>query len=95
MGLGYVLSEELRFRGGEILDRNFADYEITRLATAPRVQAVLVENSELAPQGGGEPSITTTGGGVANAFFDATGVRMDRLPPTRQRVRDALAAANS
>jgi nicotinate dehydrogenase subunit B len=92
MGLGYVLSEELRFRGGEILDRGFERYDITRFATAPRVQAVLVENNDVAPQGGGEPSITTTGGVVANAFFDATGVRLDRLPMTPQRVRAALAA---
>jgi nicotinate dehydrogenase subunit B len=93
MGLGYVLSEELRFRGGEILDRSFGPYEITRFATAPRVEAVLVENTELAPQGGGEPSITTTGAVVGNAFFDATGVRLDRLPLTAGRVRAALAAA--
>ncbi|HEY0886358.1 MAG TPA: molybdopterin cofactor-binding domain-containing protein, partial [Ramlibacter sp.] len=91
MGLGYVLSEELRFRGGEILDRNFDSYDITRFATAPRVEAVLVRNDDLAPQGGGEPSITTTGAVVANAFFDATGVRLYRLPMTRERVRQALA----
>jgi nicotinate dehydrogenase subunit B len=93
MGLGYVLSEELRFRGGEILDRSFGSYQITRFASAPRVEAVLVENRGLAPQGGGEPSITTTGAVVANAFFDATGVRLDRLPMTPQRVRAAFGAA--
>lgn len=91
MGLGYVLSEELRFRGGEILDRNFDSYEITRFATAPRVEAVLVDNRDLPPQGGGEPSITVTGAVAANAFFDATGVRLYRLPMTRERVRQALA----
>lgn len=95
MGLGYVLSEELRFRGGEILDRNFDSYEITRFATAPRVEAVLVDNPQLAPQGGGEPSITTCGAVVANAFFDATGVRLYRLPMTRDRVRRALAQRQS
>lgn len=91
MGLGYVPSEELRFRGGEILDRNVGSYEITRFATAPRVEAVLVRNDDLAPQGGGEPSITTRGAVVANAVFDATGVRLYRLPLTRERVRQALA----
>jgi nicotinate dehydrogenase subunit B len=45
------------------------------------------------PQGGGEPSITTTGAVVASAFFDATGVRLDRLPLSAERVRTALAAA--
>ncbi len=95
MGLGYVLSEELRFRGGEILDRNFDSYEITRFTTAPRVEAVLVRNDDLAPQGGGEPSITTCGAVVANAFFDATGVRLYRLPMTRERIRQALAPRQS
>jgi nicotinate dehydrogenase subunit B len=93
MGLGYVFNEELRFRGGEILDRNFDSYRITRFSDAPRIEAVLVKNDELAPQGGGEPSITTTGAVVANAVFDATGARMLRLPMTPRRVLEALAAA--
>ena len=92
MGLGYTLSEELRFRGGEILDRNFDSYEIPRFSAAPRIEAVLVKNDELAPQGGGEPSITTTGAVIANAVFDAAGVRMLRLPMLPDRVRRALAA---
>src|SRR5665647_2899677 len=61
MGLGYALTEELRFRGGDILDRNFDSYEIPRFSWVPRIDTVLVKNDELAPQGGGEPSITTTG----------------------------------
>lgn len=92
MGLGYVFSEELRFRGGQVLDRNFDTYGITRFSGAPRIQAVLVRNDELAPQGGGEPSITTTGAVIANAVFDATGVRMTRLPMTPARLRQAIAA---
>lgn len=91
MGLGYVFSEELRFRGGEILDRNFDSYRIARFSDAPRIEAVLVRNDELAPQGGGEPSITTTGAVIANAVFDATGVRMFRLPMTPERLRQAIA----
>ena len=91
MGLGYALSEELRFRSGEILDRNFDTYRITRFSDAPRIEAVLVKNDDLAPQGGGEPSITTTGAVIANAVADATGVRMFRLPLTPARVLQALA----
>jgi isoquinoline 1-oxidoreductase len=91
MGLGYALSEELRFRSGEILDRNFDNYRITHFSDAPRIDAVLVKNDDLAPQGGGEPSITTTGAVIANAVADATGVRMFRLPLTPARVRLALA----
>jgi isoquinoline 1-oxidoreductase len=95
MGLGYALREELRFRGGEILDRGFGTYGIARFSDAPRIEAVLVKNDELAPQGGGEPSITTTGAVIANAVADAAGVRMFRLPMTPARVRQATAAKNA
>jgi isoquinoline 1-oxidoreductase len=90
MGLGYTLSEEVKFRDGEILDRNFDSYDIPRLGSVPRVTAILVPNDGLAPQGGGEPAITTTGAVVANALFDATGVRLFRLPLLPERVRQAL-----
>jgi len=92
MGLGYSLSEELRFRGGDILDRNFGTYEIPRFSWVPKIEAVLVKNDDLAPQGGGEPSITTTGAVIANAVFDATGARLFRLPMTADRVRRACLA---
>lgn len=90
MGLGYTLSEELRFRGGEIQTRNFSGYTIPHFSWVPRIDAVLVENNALAPQGGGEPSITTTGAVIANAVFNATGVRLARLPMTPDRVREAM-----
>jgi nicotinate dehydrogenase subunit B len=92
-GLGYALSEELRFRGGEILDRNFDTYRLPRFSWVPKIETVLVRNDELASQGGGEPAIVPTGAVVANAVFDATGVRFYRLPMTAERVRAALAKA--
>ena len=95
MGLGYTLSEELRFQGGEILDQNFDTYHLPRFSGAPRIQTVLVRNDDLAPQGCGEPAITTTGGVIANAVFDAVGARMLRLPMTPARVLAAIAAAES
>ena len=95
MGLGYTFSEELRFRGGDILDRNFKTYRIPRFSRIPRIETVLVRNDDLAPQGGGEPAIVPTGAVIANAVFDATGVRMYRLPLTPERVREAIAAAGA
>jgi nicotinate dehydrogenase subunit B len=95
MGLGYALSEEVRFHGGDILDRNFDSYRLPRLSQAPPIQAVLVRNDDLAPQGCGEPAITTTGAVLANAVFDAVGVRMLRLPMTPARVLAALKARAS
>jgi nicotinate dehydrogenase subunit B len=91
MGLGYVLSEELRFRGGDVLDRSFATYEIPQFSWLPQIETVLVPNEALSPQGGGEPAIVPMGAAVANAVFDATGVRLHRLPLTRERVKAALA----
>ncbi|MGB6851715.1 MAG: molybdopterin cofactor-binding domain-containing protein, partial [Thermoanaerobaculia bacterium] len=90
MGLGYALSENLRFRGGEILDRNFDTYEIARFSWLPEIETVLVENNDLAPQGGGEPAIIGMGAAIANAIFDATGARLFQLPMTPARVREAL-----
>ena len=93
MGLGYALSEELRFRGGDILDRNFDTYRLPRFSSVPRIEAVLVRNDALAPQGGGEPPITIMGAVIANAVFDATGSRQLRLPMTPERVLAGLAQA--
>jgi isoquinoline 1-oxidoreductase len=90
MGLGYTLAEEVRFHGGEVLDRNFDTYSIPRFSWVPRIEVVLVANDELAPQGAGEPPIVTTGAVIANAVFDATGARLFRLPMTPGRVKEAL-----
>jgi isoquinoline 1-oxidoreductase len=51
---------------------------------------VLIKNDDLAPQGGGEPAIVPMGAVIANAVFDATGVRMYRLPMTPERVLQAI-----
>lgn len=90
MGLGYALSEEVHFRGGEILDTNFDSYEIPRFSTLPKIETVIVEANDIAPQGGGEPAIVVMGGVIANAIHDATGARMRRMPMTPPRVMAAL-----
>jgi CO/xanthine dehydrogenase Mo-binding subunit len=45
----------------------------------------------MAPQGGGEPSTRTVPAAIANAIYDATGIRMRRVPITPQRMKAALA----
>jgi nicotinate dehydrogenase subunit B len=90
MGLGYVLSEELNFNGGTINDKNFDTYELPRFAAVPRIETILIPNDDLSPQGGGEPAIVPMGAVIANAVFDATGVRMYRLPMTPKRVQAAM-----
>jgi CO/xanthine dehydrogenase Mo-binding subunit len=90
MGLGYALSETLRFKGGEILDRNFDTYELPRFSGLPEIEALLVKNDALAPQGGGEPAIVPVGAAIANAICDATGARVFRMPMTPEQVKKAL-----
>ena len=93
MGLGYALTEEVRFRGGQIFTTNFDTYEIPRFSALPMIETVLVDNPGLPPQGGGEPAITLVGAVIANAVFDATGARLYRMPMTPNRVKDALKEA--
>jgi isoquinoline 1-oxidoreductase len=93
MGLGYTLTEEVRFKGGQILERNFDTYEIPRFSWLPKIEAVLIDNPELPALGCGEPPIVCVGGAVANAVFDATGARLFELPMSPERIRNALANA--
>jgi CO/xanthine dehydrogenase Mo-binding subunit len=91
MGLSSAITEEIHFDGGNIKERNFDRYEITRFSSAPAVQTVLVGNPDLAPQGCGEPAVTAVAAMMANALFDAVGARLFRLPLTPGRVKAALA----
>jgi isoquinoline 1-oxidoreductase len=90
MGLGYTLSEEVHFKGGEVLNRNFDSYELPRFSWLPRLEAVIVDAPETAAQGGGEPAIVPVGAAIANAIFDAVGARLFRLPMTPARIKEAL-----
>ena len=90
MGLGYALAEDLRFTGGTIHDLNFDSYEIPRFSWLPRIETVIIDAPNEAPQGGGEPAIVTMGAVIANAVFDAVGARVLQLPVTAQRVKDHM-----
>jgi CO/xanthine dehydrogenase Mo-binding subunit len=92
MGLGYALSEEVRFKGGEVLDRNFDTYSLPRFSWLPQIETVLVENGELPPFGCGEPAITPMGAVIANAVYDAVAARMFVLPMTPSRILGAIRA---
>jgi nicotinate dehydrogenase subunit B len=90
MGLGYALAEEVRFKDGAVLDRNFDSYQIPRFSWLPRIETIVIENPETPASGCGEPPITSLGAVVANAIFDATGARLRQLPMTAERIKTAL-----
>ena len=95
MGLGYALSEEVRFKGGEILHSNFDTYTIPHFSWLPQIETVILDAKGSPFQGGGEPPIICMGAVIANAVFDATGARLLQLPMTPERVKEALFKAVS
>jgi len=95
MGLGYALTEGLRFEGGKILDVNFDSYELPRFSTLPRIETVLINSVDPEPHGGGEPAIITMGAVIANAIYNAVGARLFELPMTPDRVKAAITARRS
>jgi nicotinate dehydrogenase subunit B len=90
MALGYTLSEEVIFEGGKIIDRGFDTYEIPKFSWLPKIDTVILDRKDKAPQGGGEPAIVAVGAVIASAIYDATGARLYRMPMTPARVLEAL-----
>jgi isoquinoline 1-oxidoreductase len=93
MGLGSSLTEEVKFRNGEVLTRNFDSYPIPRFSWLPRVEILFVDNPETPALGGGEPPIIAMGAAIANAIFDAVGARVLQLPIAPERVKAGMTKA--
>lgn len=93
MALGYTFTEEIRFDGGDVLDRNFDTYEIPRFSWLPKMETVILDRMDQVPHGGGEPAIIAVGAVIGNAIFDACGARMYMMPFTPERVLEALRKA--
>jgi len=90
MGLGYALTEEVRFDKGKIFDLNFDTYAIPRFSQVPDIETIIVQDVNAPPQGGGEPAIICMGAVIANAIYDAVGARLYQLPMTPERIKEAL-----
>jgi len=90
--IGRLLSEQLRFNRTSVTSGDFVDYPLLRFKDAPKVTAILLQRKDAQPDYIGEPVSTTAAAAVANAFFDATGVRMKTAPMTPARVRATLAS---
>ena len=93
MGLGYALTEGIRFKRGEIFDTNFDTYKLPQFSWLPKIETVIIDDKESPAQGGGEPAIITMGAVIANAIYDAIGVRLFQLPMNPERVKEGLAKA--
>jgi CO/xanthine dehydrogenase Mo-binding subunit len=90
-GLSRTLFEQVRFDRDSVKSVDWASYPILEMQDAPEaIEVVLIDRPEIAPTGAGEPTIRVIPGAVANALFDATGVRIRTAPLDPERVKAAL-----
>ncbi|NUQ35894.1 MAG: molybdopterin-dependent oxidoreductase [Planctomycetaceae bacterium] len=94
MGLGQALTEQMRYRGGQLLNGNFLDYKIPTPYETPEMDIVIVESID--PEGPfgakecGEGGLAPIIPAVGNAIYDAVGVRLFEVPMTPDRVLRAI-----
>ncbi len=96
-GLSTALLEEIKLVNGKPLNPNFTDYRIATSIDAPaNIEAIIIEvpqdDGPYGARGIGEHAMVPTAPAIANAVFDAVGVRIDRMPITAERVWAALQA---
>jgi len=87
-----MLKEEVLFDKTGVTSLDWESYPILRFAEHPEVVPVVVQRLDEPSTGAGEEVMGAAAGAIANAFFDATGVRMRQYPMTPQRVLSALGA---
>jgi CO/xanthine dehydrogenase Mo-binding subunit len=90
-----TLVEQVGFSRTNVTSVDWASYPILRFADAPAVTPVIVQRPDLSPLGAGEPVTMAAPAAIANAIFDATGVRMREAPFTPARVRAILRDAGA
>lgn len=85
-----MLLEEVTFNTTNVTSLDWASYPILRMEDSPKVTPVIVQRVNEVPLGAGEEVMAAAAAAIANAFFDATGRRLNTYPMTPERVRAAL-----
>jgi nicotinate dehydrogenase subunit B len=91
-GCSRALLEEVTFSKVRTTSLDWVGYPSLRFKESPKVTTVVVQRLDLPSSGSGEPTTAAVPAAIANAFFDATGVRLYRYPMTPGYVRAALKA---
>ena len=93
-GLGYALMEEMTTEEGRISTLSLGDYKIPTMPDIPKLETVLLEPgpgpAPFQSRGIGESSNVPVAGAIANAVYDAAGVRILDLPITAEKVLRAV-----
>jgi CO/xanthine dehydrogenase Mo-binding subunit len=90
-----VLKEEVVFDKSNVTSLDWVSYPVLRFAEHPDVVPVVVQRLEEPSTGAGEEVMGATAAAIANAFFDATGARLQQYPMTPPRVLAALATSHT
>jgi CO/xanthine dehydrogenase Mo-binding subunit len=86
-----MFHEEVTFSETIVTSLDWRSYPILRFEDCPQVTTVVVQRMDQRSSGAGEEVMAACAAAIANAFFDATGIRMDEYPMTAKRVLAALA----
>jgi CO/xanthine dehydrogenase Mo-binding subunit len=93
-GLGYGLSEEIRFDRGKVLTTSFRDYRLLTAPDMPEIDTLIIEEPEetgpFGAKGIAEPPLILPAPALANAIYDAVGVRIKELPLAPEKVFQEL-----
>jgi CO/xanthine dehydrogenase Mo-binding subunit len=89
-GVSRSLYEEVAFDQNGVTSLDWASYPTLKFSDVPEIDIVLINRPEMAPLGAGEPSIVPIPAAIANAIYDAVGVRLREGPFTPKRVLAAL-----
>ena len=90
-GVSRTLWEEVTFDKKSVTSVDWISYPILDITETPgQIDVVIINRPEIEPSGAGEPSIRPIAAAIANAIFDATGVRIRRVPFSPDRVKAAL-----
>jgi nicotinate dehydrogenase subunit B len=82
----WTLKEAVRFDTRFVTSRQWEDYPILTFGEAPAVEVQLIDRPEMPSKGAGEGAQGPTGAAIANALFNAAGIRVRELPITRERI---------
>ncbi|MGA2318117.1 MAG: molybdopterin cofactor-binding domain-containing protein [Thermodesulfobacteriota bacterium] len=94
MGIGYALTERLILKDGKVMNPNFLDYKMLTAKDVPNIETIVIETNDpfgpFGAKGIGEPGLVPTAPAIANAIYDAVGVRIKDLPITPEKVLAAM-----
>src|SRR5438445_630308 len=85
-----ALMEEVSFDRGAVAAREWGAYPIIKFPELPKIDVLMLPRQDQPPLGVGESASVPSAAAIANAIFDATGVRLRELPFTPERILRGL-----